>query len=82
MTRKRSFPLIYEVVNGNRIKWQNPSVPSTLNTFSGVPDFISHLYLFYDSSKPNGWDYIADDSMKLSFRFLYAISKCEQALKK
>ena len=76
ITRRRSVPTgagHNGYGNGyNRPNWQNPSISRPQNLV-GVRDFLSHKYLFYSSDNPNGWDYIVDDSLKFSFRFLWTL---------
>ena len=48
-------------------KWGNPSESSSRSN-SGWKDFLTHDLLFYDGSRPNGWDYVYEDSMKFSLR--------------
>ena len=47
-------------------EWQNPSINEPQNI--GWQKFLTHDLLFYDSSRPNGWDYVYDNSMMFSFR--------------
>ena len=46
--------------------WQNPSTNEPKNR--GWEKFLSHDLLFYDGSRPNGWDYVYEDTMMFSFR--------------
>ena len=55
------------------IDWENPSIHGTYAW--GWSDFLSHEYLFYDERNDDGWQYIYEDSMKFSFRYIIQYEK-------
>lgn len=49
-------------------QWSNPSSSGSYGW--GWSEFLSHEYLFYDERNDDGWQYIYEDSIKFSLRFV------------